>query len=66
MDGSKRQDSREEQISEGSNVPENEEGSDQGEVMYEDDVLEEIEDDPSPENGLHKIMLAIRIACVFF
>ena len=60
------QENREEQISEGSNVPEDEEGSDQGEVMYEDDVLEEIEDDPSPENGWHRVMLAVYIACVFF
>ena len=41
-----------EQNSDGSNLPEDEGGSDQGEVMYEDDVLEEIDDDPSPENGL--------------
>ncbi len=45
------QGNRQEQISDGSNVPEGEESSDQGEVMYEDDVLEEIDDDPSPENG---------------
>ena len=44
---------RQGQISDGSNVPEEEEGGpDQGEVMYEEDVLEEIDDDPSPENGL--------------
>lgn len=30
-----------------------EEGSDQEEVMYEDDILEEIEDNALPENGLH-------------
>lgn len=46
------QENQQEKISGDSNVPEDEEGSDQGEVMYEDDVLEEIEDDPSPENGL--------------
>ena len=43
---------QEKQNSDGSNVPEDEGGSDQGEVMYEDDVLEEIDDDPSSENGL--------------
>ena len=63
MDGSKTQENWEKQ---GSNVPEDEEGSDQGEVMNEDDVLEEIEDDPSPENGWHRIMLAIYTACVLF
>lgn len=47
------QENQQEQISRDSNVPEDEEGSDQGEVMYEDDVLEEIVDDPSPENGSH-------------
>ena len=39
-------------FSDGSNILGDEEGSDQGEVMYEDDVLEEIDNDPSPENGL--------------
>ena len=43
--------SKQEQISDGSNNPEVEGGPDQGEIMDEDDVLEEIEDDQSPENG---------------
>lgn len=46
------------QISDGSNFPEDEEGSDQGEVMYQDDVLEEIQDDPSPENGLQRCSIS--------
>lgn len=52
MDDNRMQENRQEQNSDGGNVPADEEGSDQGEVMYEEDVLEEIDDDPSPENGL--------------
>ena len=47
---------KQEQVTQGSSAFEaeaEEEGSDQGEVMYEDDILEEIEDDALPENGLH-------------
>ena len=46
---------KQEQVTQGSSPFEaeaEEEGSDQGEVMYEDDILEEIEDDAPPENGL--------------
>ena len=50
-----------EQISEDSNIPEDEGGSDQGEVMYEDDVLEEIDDEPSPENGLRSCSFVLII-----
>lgn len=50
------QEDKEEQDNQGSSIPEAE-GSDQGEVMYEDDVLEEIEDDAPPENGLHSWLL---------
>lgn len=54
MDGGKAGDgNQEQQINQSSNVLEagDENPSDQGEVMYEEDVLEVVEDDASPENG---------------
>ena len=47
---------KQEQVTQGKSVSDaeaEEEDSDQGEVMYEDDILEEVEDNALPENGLH-------------
>lgn len=44
-----------------SEAVQDEEESDQGEVMYEDDVLEVIDDDTSPEEGSHCCLYVVSI-----